>query len=106
MTERSVELVYFSSCPNADPARDNIRAALAEVGAMGEWVEWDLEGADTPARCRAFGSPTVLVNGSDVLGAPGTGDGISCRAEGAPTVPQIVEAITGNHGSEGEPGQP
>lgn len=100
MTDRSVELVYFSSCPNADPARDNIRAALAEVGAVGEWVEWDLEGPGTPDRCKVFGSPTVLVNGRDVLGAPGTGVGLSCRAEGAPSVPQIVDAIQGNGGTE------
>ena len=100
MTDHSVELVYFSSCPNADPARDNIRAALAEVGAASEWVEWDLEGADTPDRCKAFGSPTVLINGRDVLGARGTGVGLSCRAEGAPSVPQIVEAITSSGGTE------
>ena len=94
MAGRSLELVYFSGCPNVEAARDNIRAALGEVGGHDEWAEWDLEEAATPDRYKAFGSPTVLVDGQDVLGSPGTGTGLSCSAGGAPSVPQIVEALT------------
>jgi hypothetical protein len=99
MKSCSVELVYFSGCPNAGLARDNIRAALVEVERDDRWVEWDQEEAATPARYKPFSSPTVLVNGQDVqdvMGAPGTGMGRSCRAGETPSVHQIVKAIRGN----------
>ena len=99
MKSCSVELVYFSGCPNVGLARDNIRAALVEVGRDDRWVEWDQEEAATPARYKPFSSPTVLVNGQDVqdvMGAPGTGMGRSCRVGDTPSAHQIVQAIRGN----------
>ena len=99
MKSCSVELVYFSGCPNVGLARDNIRAALVEVGRDDRWVEWDQEETATPARYKPFSSPTVLVNGQDVqdvMGAPGTGMGRSCRVGDTPSAHQIVQAIRGN----------
>ena len=91
-----VELVYFSSCPNAGLARENIREALVEVGRDDRCVEWDQEGTGTPARYKDFSSPTVLVNGQDVMGVSGMGLGRSCRAGGAPSVNRIAKAIRDN----------
>ena len=96
MKSCSVELVYFSSCPNVGFARENIHEALVEVGRDDRWVEWDQEETGTPARYKAFSSPTVLVNGQDVMGVSGMGLGRSCRAGGAPSANQIVKAIRDN----------
>jgi hypothetical protein len=73
MKSCSVELVYFSSCPNVGFARENIREALVEVGRDDRWSEWDQEGTGTPARYKAFSSPTVLVNGQERYGCIGNG---------------------------------
>ena len=39
MRKGSVELVYFTGCPNAQAARKSITGALEEIGAEPEWVE-------------------------------------------------------------------
>ncbi len=97
MNSKTIELVYFAGCPNVPTARENIRGALMQAGGNQDaWTEWDVEDAATPEHYRSFGSPTVLVDGEDVLGAAGGGAGLSCRAEGSPSVLQIVEAIGGN----------
>ena len=89
MKSCSVELVYFSSCPNVGFAGENIREALVEVGRDDRWSEWDQEGTGIPAHYKAFSSPTVLVNGQDGLGR-------SCRAGGAPSANRIAKAIRDN----------
>lgn len=99
MSESGVELVYFTGCPNADTARANIRGALREIGRSEHWSEWDLEDGATPEHYRSYGSPTVLVGGRDVAGGgvgvdtPAANTGLSCSADGAPSVEQIVRAF-------------
>lgn len=99
-----VELVYDQTCPNVDQARGAIREALLAVGAPVEWAEWERDTDATPAPLRAFGSPTVLVNGIDVGGGgdeAAQADANSCRIYvdecgclcGAPSPQQIVKAI-------------
>lgn len=99
-----VELVYDPTCPNVDTARSAIRAALLAVGAPVQWTEWEREAEATPHALRAFGSPTVLVNGFDVVdtgNAAAEADANSCRVYldecgclgGAPSSRQIVAAI-------------
>lgn len=95
----TLELVYFASCPNVEQARENIRGAMKQVG-RDDWTEWDLEATTTPEHYKSFGSPTVLVDGHDVLGASGEGSGFSCRAEGAPSLPQILDALEGKRREE------
>lgn len=104
--ERSprVELVFDPTCPNVDMARSAIRAALVSLGVPLEWKEWEREAEATPHELRAFGSPTVLVNGFDVVdngNAAAGADANSCRVYmdecgclgGAPSSRQIVAAI-------------
>lgn len=93
MTRKTIELVYFEGCPNAERARDNLRAALEVVGAPTDWDEWDLALEATPERYRRHGSPTVLVEGRDVTG-DGTGAvAMACRSDGAPSVSAIAESL-------------
>ena len=103
-TEVNLELVYDGDCPNVEAARQVIAAALRELGEPLAWKEWDRDGQDTPTDLRAFGSPTILVNGQDVSGdgnAAAQADANSCRVyrdgcgciTGTPSVQMIVSAI-------------
>lgn len=86
-----IELVYFDGCPNAVKARENIRAAVAEVFAQPiEWAEWDLMADSTPEDFKRYGSPTVLVDGHDVTGDGPSNNAMACRADGAPSIDVIA----------------
>lgn len=90
--ERTVELVYFDGCPNADRARENLRAVLGEE----EWTEWNLSSEATPEPFRRHGSPTILVGGRDVTGAQGGNAAMACRADGVPSADLIRRALADN----------
>ena len=64
-----VELIYDADCPNATAARSLLIRAFAKTGTSARWREWERSARNTPARARAFGSPTVLIDGRDVAGA-------------------------------------
>ncbi len=93
MTAPRIDLVYFEGCPNAVKARENLRSAIELVGAGVEWAEWDLMADGTPDLYRTHGSPTVLVNGKDVTGEGHGAVAMACRADGAPSVETIRNAI-------------
>ncbi len=101
-TELIIELIYEKTCPNIDPARAALLAALAQSGRPAHWQEWEQNDPDAPPIARRFGSPTVLVNGRDVAGEPPSGELPRCRiyadengrVRGAPTVASIVAALS------------
>ncbi|GIG63028.1 hypothetical protein Lfu02_74000 [Longispora fulva] len=76
-----IELRSVPDCPNLVPARELLRACLAEHGLPVEFVELVGE----------YPSPSVLVNGTDVMGA--NGGGASCRLD-LPTAVAIRAALT------------
>jgi len=79
----TIQLLSFPGCPYADAARDALRRALIAYGLPQDFDEVDVTAPNTPERLRAWGSPTILVNGRDVAGASSTGPG--CRVyDGAP----------------------
>lgn len=94
MTNRTIDLVYFEGCPNAERARQNLRAALDESGRSVEWSEWDLTSETTPEEYRQHGSPTVLVDGEDVTGGGAEAVAMACRADGAPSVAAIRDRLS------------
>ena len=65
-----VELVYDPGCPNVDKARAVLTRALQEADVPAVWTEWGTDDPDCPANRKAFGSPTILVNGEDVAPGP------------------------------------
>jgi hypothetical protein len=96
-----VEVISDTDCPNVPEARAQLLRAFAEVGIFPSWIEWNRDSTAAPIYARAFGSPTVLVNGQDVSeGAPMSGKAC-CRLypdasgtlRGAPSVEQIVVAL-------------
>jgi hypothetical protein len=110
----TVELIYDSDCPNVERARANLLRAFAEVGLTPRWQEWDRSDPESPVPVRAYGSPTVLVDGKDVADAPPSGadccrlyrDGKG-RFQGAPSVGMIAAALGRSQGAnpEGHRGQ-
>lgn len=86
-----VELLFFPGCPHVEAARTQLRRALEATGLPASWEEHD--------ETDGYGSPTILVNGVDVLGAP-RGDGASCRLylaseiPGAPPLEALIRALT------------
>lgn len=88
-----IELVYFDGCPNVERAREHLRAVLGSAS----WTEWNLSSAETPESFRRYGSPTVLVDGRDVTGGADGNAAMACRADGAPSLEIIQEALS-RHG--------
>ena len=88
-----VQLLYFRGCPHVDEARQVLRAALTACAISDVTVEeLDVEAPSTPPELRRWGSPTILVNGVDLLGEqPGTGQ--SCRLYPGGGIPprQLIE---------------
>jgi 8-oxo-dGTP pyrophosphatase MutT (NUDIX family) len=76
-----IELRYFAGCPNVEPVRRLIRECLEQLGLD---VPIDEHDGDFP-------SPTVLVDGVDVMGAPAAPER-SCRLD-VPTRAQLMDAL-------------
>lgn len=81
-----IELVYFRDCPNIAPARERLARALSDLDLCASWWEWDRNADDTPARLRAYGSPTILVNGLPVGGEGVEATGTPAVSTGTKTV--------------------
>ena len=90
-----IELIYFDGCPNADAARENLRAALTAAGLAVAWQEWNQSDPMAPDHVKCYGSPSVLVNGRDVKGQEPGDVALSCRADGVPSPESIRAALEG-----------
>lgn len=76
-----VELRYVAGCPHADAARALLRACLTELK-LDVAIE-DKEGE--------YPSPTILVNGEDVMGAPAS-QAAACRLD-VPNRQRLLAAL-------------
>ncbi len=82
MEHVNIELLSVPDCPNVAATRDLLHTVLAELGLSVGVAE----------RVGDYPSPTVLVNGADVTGAPTTAGLGSCRLD-LPTARQIKDTI-------------
>lgn len=100
-----IELLHIEDCPNTAKALEQVKAALAALGHSDVPVHTRhiRSPADTVGTGFA-GSPTITADGVDIFpdGAPSSD--LACRIyptpngyAGAPTVDQVMEALT-NHG--------
>jgi tRNA-Thr(GGU) m(6)t(6)A37 methyltransferase TsaA len=95
-----IELVFDDACVNVDIARHHLATALEGMGLTARWREYHIGVDDLPSHVEGHGSPTVLVGGRCVAGAPAHADH-SCRIytgadgvlTGAPSVAVISQAI-------------
>ncbi len=106
-TVMKIQLLSFAGCPNSEEARESLRRALIGSGLSPEFEEVDVMAPATPEPLKAWGSPTILVNGRDVGGDAPTGP--CCRVYGAgeqirgvPTETQIREAIRNARSGSGQ----
>jgi hypothetical protein len=97
----TVELIYDFDCPNVNDTRAQLLRAFAETGLSPCWQEWDRNAPESPLQMRAYGSPTILVNGQDVTDTFLPTDADCCRLytddggtlRGVPAVAAIVSAL-------------
>lgn len=80
-TDTTVELLHTPDCPNLDAARSLLESCLSELGLALTVI--DREGE--------FPSPTILVNGSDVMGQT-LANNAGCRLD-LPTRTRILQAF-------------
>ena len=73
-------------------ARKRLRSALIAMDLVIEWTEWDTFQMATPTELRGFGSPTVFVDGQEVMGGR-PGIGMACSVAGAPSFEILVAAL-------------
>jgi hypothetical protein len=80
-----LELLWWEGCPSTERALTELCAALAELGLHGaEVVTREIHTDDEAQAARFPGSPTILIDGVDALGA-GDGEdgaqpaGLTCR---------------------------
>jgi hypothetical protein len=111
----TVELVYDEGCPNVGEARTQLLRAFLESKVDPRWQEWRGDEASSPPHVRGHGSPTILVDGKDVVSSADPCGGQSCRIyagehgslRGVPAVSVIANALRkattsgGNSGAGG-----
>jgi hypothetical protein len=73
-----ITLVYDADCPNVRLARAALSDALMRTGLEPGWIECERTTPGVPERFLRFGSPTILVNGSDVAGEPDAAAAACC----------------------------
>ena len=92
-----IQLLYFRGCPHVEAARQALAQALRAVEDPPPVAEIDVTDPSTPVELRAWGSPTILIDGVDVTG--GEASGSSCRLypdsdrKGAPPLAAIQSAL-------------
>jgi hypothetical protein len=77
----NIELLYVAECPNAAPTREMVRRCLDQLGLTAEIEEHE---GDHP-------TPTVRVNGADVMGEHAATDA-ACRLD-LPTEREVLAAL-------------
>jgi hypothetical protein len=88
-----VDLLFVPDCPNVPVIRQRLVDAANIVRTPIEITEREIADPDQAATAGMTGSPTVLINGTDVLGSDGNeGGSVSCRLF-LPTVAQLIEAM-------------
>ncbi len=97
---KTVELIYEKTCPNIQPAREQLMKAFVVAKLTPKWREWEVSQAETPEKLKHYGSPTILVDGVDVMGEPPQENAACCRVyetengfQGVPLIERIVTAL-------------
>ena len=98
----TITILHTPGCPNVALVRERLADALARFpGPAPRVVEEEVADPDEASRRRFHGSPALLVDGVDRFARPETPAAFACRTyrteigvEGAPSVDQIVAALT------------
>jgi len=75
-----IELLWCDGCPSHEPALAQLRQTLADLGHPDVPVQMRHIATDDEAHAEHFvGSPTIRVDGADVLPEPGEAAALTCR---------------------------
>lgn len=94
----NVELLTVPECPHQPDAWRNLDEALARVGRTDVVVrEHVVASAEEAARLGMHGSPTILIDGTDLF-RPNDEPSLTCRfaagnESAVPTVEQLIELL-------------
>lgn len=91
-----VELQFLEGCPNLSRMKENLSEAIRGIEDRVHLVETAVEDEETAMTVRFSGSPTLLIDGEDVEGAPVPRQGsYSCRLypHGVPSAKVIRQKI-------------
>lgn len=92
----NVEFIFDKDCPNVKSTRANLMKAFSKAKLSAQWKEWDRNSEEAPEHAKMHGSPTVLINGKDIMGVePETGANCCRVYEGAgvPSVELLVSKL-------------
>ena len=92
----TVEVQYFHGCPNSDILIYRVKKAIARSEVEILYREILIDTPEKAEHNKFRGSPTVLINGTDLEGLPEPESGnLACRyyKNGIPSVDLIEEAI-------------
>jgi hypothetical protein len=80
MSLPDIELLWWAGCPSTERALGDLEAALEGAGLSEAQIRMTEIGTDEEARARDFvGSPTILVDGEDVVAPQDEPVGLNCR---------------------------
>ena len=84
-----IEVLFFTGCPNHDATVRLVHEIARELGLRVTVEELEVTSAEDAARVRFLGSPSVLVNGSDIEPSArrSTAYAFACRTYGGHRVP-------------------
>jgi hypothetical protein len=96
-----IELLHVDGCPSLPLARERVDAALAQLGLDGTPVHLvRVPDAAEAERLGFLGSPSIRVDGVDLLTSNHDAVGLTCRRyatpdglRGCPTQDQVVDAL-------------
>jgi glutaredoxin len=77
-----LELLWWDGCPSTDRALTELQVAAAELGLENSEIDLrEIRTEEEAAAAGFIGSPTILVDGIDVVadGALGEATGLTCR---------------------------
>jgi hypothetical protein len=76
----NVELLWWEGCPSWPEALKELRTAMGELGLDPESVELrEVESDEQAERERFPGSPTIRIDGADIVPANGSPASLTCR---------------------------
>ena len=88
-----LRFLYFDGCPMSPKMRESLIVALGQLGLEPEFEQVDLEALRPGDPLLRYGAPTVLVDGTDLMGEPPSGSAaLACRiyADGLPDADEIA----------------
>ncbi|MBG6185587.1 hypothetical protein IWX65_003568 [Arthrobacter sp. CAN_A214] len=95
----NITLQYFDGCPNWEITLERLMVLTAERPDI-VVTRQRIDTADEAERVGFHGSPTILINGTDVFADASTQVGLACRRyltpegpAGAPTIEQMRAAL-------------